>query len=362
MSLTVTVPALGVALAAPFAGLLADRVGRRPVIVWSAFLLAAAALGTSFATTLTELIICRFWQGIFTPGVFAVTVAYINDEWRDAGAGQTVAAYISGTVSGGFSSRFLAGLVAAHAAWPRVFAVSGGLNLALAAVVWAWLPEETHPDAQSGGRKHQIQAGAWSTVKAHLRNRPLLGTFLVGFCMLFSIVATFTYITFHLAAPPFNLQPAALGSIFFVYLVGAAVTPLAGRAIDRFGHRVTLASAIAVAAIGVALTLGSHLWIIGMGLAVCCTGVFIGQASASGFVGIAATENRALAVGLYSTFYYVGGSAGATIPGFFYSWGEWPACAAFIVSVQAITILVALLFWKPGIRADHVGDVRGISV
>ena len=140
VSLTVTMASLGVAISAPFAGMLADRIGRSPVIVWSAFLLALTALATASATTLPQLLMWRFLQGVFTPGVFAVTVAYINDEWRDAAVGRVVAAYISGTVMGGFSSRMISGLVAAHAPWPRVFLVLGGLNLILAAVIAVWLP------------------------------------------------------------------------------------------------------------------------------------------------------------------------------------------------------------------------------
>ncbi len=175
----------------------------------------------------------------------------------------------------------------------------------------------------------------------------MLATFLVGFCVLFSLVGVFTYVTFHLAAPPYSLQPGALGSIFFVYLAGAVATPLAGRAIDRFGHRRTLAVAIAAGIAGVALTLGGPLWMVVAGLAVCCSGVFSAQASASAFVGSAAQQNRGLAVGLYATFYYLGGSAGAFAPGLFYAWGGWPACAAFIAAVQALTILIALLYWRP---------------
>ena len=40
------------------------------------------------------------------------------------------------------------------------------------------------------------------------------------------LVATFTYVNFYLAAPPFGLSTAALGLLFVVYLVGAVVTPL----------------------------------------------------------------------------------------------------------------------------------------
>jgi MFS family permease len=353
VSLTVTIPSLGVALSAPFAGVLADRFGRRRIIVYSAFLLACSALATSTAVTLPQLLFWRFWQGVFTPGVFAVTVAYINDEWRESGAGRTVAAYISGTVSGGFSCRVISGFVAAHAPWQRVFLVLGALNLGLAGLVWAWLPPETRP--------RSLERGWAAALSSHLRNRHLLAACLVGFCVLFSLVGVFSYVTFYLAAPPFGLQPAALGSIFFVYLVGVVVTPVAGRMIDRYGHRLALSAAIALSTSGVALTLIPTLWVVALGLAVCCTGVFIAQASASAFVGLAVASNRALAIGLYSTFYYLGGSAGGYIPGIFYTRGGWLACAVFIATVQAATVLMALKFWQEGTTVHRADDVKSIS-
>jgi predicted MFS family arabinose efflux permease len=354
VSLTITVPSLGVAISAPFAGLLADRFGRRHVIVWSAFLLALSSLATASATTLNQMLFWRFWQGVFTPGVFAVTVAYINDEWRESGAGRMVAAYVSGTVSGGFSCRVISGFVAAHGPWQRVFLVLGSLNLVFAVAIWAWLPQET--------REHSAERGWGNAFASHLRNRQLLAACLVGFCVLFSLVGAFTYVTFYLAAPPFNLEPAALGSIFFVYLVGVVVTPIAGRAIDRYGHRIALAAAIAFSTGGVALTLVPQLAIVAAGLAVCCTGVFISQASASAFVGTAVQGHRALAVGLYSTFYYLGGSAGGYVPGIFYARGGWLECAAFIAAIQLFTVGMALLFWKPAPGVNRVSDVKSISV
>jgi predicted MFS family arabinose efflux permease len=353
-SLTVTVPSLGVALSAPFAGFLADRFGRRRVIVWSAFLLGLSGLATASATTLAQMLFWRFWQGVFTPGVFAITVAYISDEWSESGAGRTVAAYVSGTVSGGFSCRVISGFVASHGPWQRVFLVLGSLNLLLALAIWAWLPQET--------QVHSPERGGGDALASHLRNRQLLGACLVGFCVLFSLVGAFTYVTFYLAAPPFGLEPAALGSIFFVYLVGVAITPIAGRAIDRYGHRVALAAAIAFSTGGVALTLIPRLAVVGAGLAVCCTGVFIAQASASAFVGTAVKQHRALAIGIYSTFYYFGGSAGGYVPGFFYTRGGWPECAAFIAAVQVVTVLMALLFWKPAAIATRARAVKSISV
>jgi MFS family permease len=164
--------------------------------------------------------------------------------------------------------------------------------------------------------------------------------------VLFTLTSTFTYVNFYLAAPPFGLPPAALGSLFFVYLVGAVMTPASGRWIDRYGNRVSLAVAIALGGGGILLTLIPRLLAVIPGLALCCSGVFVAQAAASSFLGTAATHNRALAVGLYGSFYYMGGSAGAALPGFLWRAGGWPACAALIVGVQAVTVLLALMVWR----------------
>jgi MFS family permease len=161
------------------------------------------------------------------------------------------------------------------------------------------------------------------------------------------LLATFNYVNFYLAAPPFRLGTAALGLLFTVYLVGAFVTPVAGRWIDRIGHRYTLALAFAFGILGMVLTLVPSLPAVILGLALCSSGVWVGHSSASSYLGIAAKESRAAAVGLYVMFYYVGGSAGSALSGIFWSRGGWPACVALVATVQALTIVIALLAWKP---------------
>lgn len=345
VSLTVTMAALGVAFSAPFAGLLADRFGRKRIIVISAFLLALCSLLAATSPNLRVLIFWRFLQGVFTPGVFSVTVSYINDEWADGGVGAALSAYVSGTVLGGFSCRFISGLIAARWGWRVSFIVLGVLSLAGALAVMMLLQPERH------ARRSALPARQFpAAVAAHLHNRLLMATYLVGFCVLFSLVAIFTYITFYLAAPPFQLDAGAIGSIFLVYVIGAAINPMAGRFIDRYGHRVVLAASMSACVAGVLLTLVPVLWVVCTGLTVCCTGVFASQTAGSGFVGLAAESHRALAVGLYATFYYLGGSVGAVLPGYFWNWAGWPACTAFIVSVQVITVLMALKFWTPPSR------------
>ena len=181
----------------------------------------------------------------------------------------------------------------------------------------------------------------------HLRNPRLAATYAVGFCVMFTLLSTFTYVNFYLAAPPFQLSTSALGQLFAVYLVGAVITPRAGRMIDRMGHRFALVAAFTAGATGVALTLIHSLPAVLLGLTLACSGVFVANSAGSSYVGSAATVSRASAVGLYVTFYYIGGSAGSAIPGQLWAHPTWPACVALIVAVQLLTITLALIFWKP---------------
>ena len=110
---------------------------------------------------------------MFTPGIFAVTVAYINEEW-ETGAGAVMSAYVAGTVFGGFTGRTIAALVAAHSSWRWSFVALGVLNLAGALAIWAWLPADRR--FTRTGR----HASTARDMLAHLRNGRLLATFAVG--------------------------------------------------------------------------------------------------------------------------------------------------------------------------------------
>src|SRR5262245_20158025 len=81
VSLTVTASTIAVAVAAPAIGRLADRVGLRKVIVGSAFALAVTTALATASGSLAQLVGWRFVQGLVTPGVFAIAMAYIYSEW-----------------------------------------------------------------------------------------------------------------------------------------------------------------------------------------------------------------------------------------------------------------------------------------
>jgi len=276
----------------------------------------------------------------------------VHDEWPASHVGRATAAYVGGTVIGGFCGRVLVRLVAASASWKVAFVVLAGANLVAAALLAIWLPRETRRASPQSRRHGQSLARL-------LGNRQLIATNAVGFCVLFTQVAMFSYVTFHLSAEPYSLSTAALGWLFVVYLVGAGVMPFAGRWIDARGHRAGLGSGMALGATGALLTLAPWLPAIVAGLALVGTGVFVAQATASSYIGAVTREDRGLAVGLYSTCYYAGGSLGAALPALFWNAGGWTACVLLVMGLQAATVALALRFWHPtrfGVR--QVSDTR----
>ena len=335
VSLTVGAVTLSVAIMAPVIGMLAESIGRKKVIMPALFAMAVPTLLAATAQSLSALIFWRFMQGLFVPGVIAVIIAYINEEFAGR-TGAVMSAYVAGTVFGGFLGRFLTGVIAAHWNWHAAFIVLGVLDLLGALAVRQWLPPATHfVPAQ-----HVFKSldDTWG----HLRNPRLLMICGMGFTALFSLVGVFTYVNFFLARPPFQLSTAALGSVFLVYLFGCVVTPLAGRFQDRNGFRPTALLAVGMSLGGLLLTLVRWLPAVIAGLAVFSSGIFVSQASATVLTGQVAGRARSSAAGLYVTFYYIGGTMGTALPAWFWLNGGWPACVGLFAAMSLVTLTLGL--------------------
>jgi len=355
VSFTVSATILATALTAPIIGMIAERRGRKKVIVPSLFLLTIPTALVATSTSLRALIFWRFAQGLFVPGVIAVMLAYVNEERAGRGVGRAMSSYITGTVIGGFLGRFISGVVATHWHWRSAFLVLAALNLTGAVMVRVWLP----PAKNFVRAEHLRQV--LDHAKDHLRNRRLLANFGMGSAVLLAQVGCFTYANFYLAAAPFRLNSAQLGSIFFVYLLGVVITPQSGRFLDRFGFRHTAVLYCTMMIAGLLLTLVKSVPVIIVGLAIFSSGVFVAQASATVQTGAIAGRARSSAAGLYVTFYYLGGSVGATLTDWFWHWAAWPGCVALLGGVSLASLWLARISSRPRDQLDSseielVGD------
>ena len=181
---------------------------------------------------------------------------------------------------------------------------------------------------------------------AHLGNPRLLAIYAVGFGVLFNFIATFTYVSFHLAAPPYFFTPTLLGALFASYLGGSLVVPWVGRAIALFGRRRFVLGIIALWAAGTLMLLAPPVPVIVIGLTLCATCGLSCQAVSTGYVITIAKEGRSAAAGLYASSFYIGGSAGAFLVGFVWDAAGWTGCVATIVASQAIMAAIVAIAWE----------------
>ena len=340
ISLTVTATTLAIAISAPFAGTIADVLGRKRVIAAAMVVATIPLIMIALAPSLHALVFWRFVLGLALPPIFTVVVSYIGEEWPPAQAMGVMGVYMAATSVGGFGGRFVSGLLADTVGWRAGFLMTAAMTFACGIAVAAILPRERNFTRSEG------LAVSARQMLGHFGNPQLLATYAVGFGTLFTFVALFTYVNFLLAAPPFDLSPTLLGAIFVTYLAGATAVLGLGRAIARFGRRPLVIGAIALWATGALLTLIPSLPFIIAGLAVAACGGFIVQATSTGYVALTAKSGRTSAIGLYATSYYVGGSVGAVLPGLTWSIGGWPACVAMVLVMQALMAAVIALFWR----------------
>src|SRR5580658_1156218 len=340
ISSLMTAGTAAIALTAPFTGALADVVGRKRLVTAAMFAIAVPTVIMTFATNVPELVFWRFVQGLLVPPIFTVAVAYIGDEWPPADVTRVAGLYMTGTSIGGFSGRFIPGVLTDAIGWRAAFGVVALLTLVAAAIVALTLVPERR-FVPSGG-----VVGSARYMVRHLRDPRLIATYAIGFGVLFNFIATFTYVNFHLAAPPYSFPPTLLGALFVTYLASSIAVPWVGRGIARFGRRRLVLGIIAAWIVGALLMLLPPVTLILTGLTLCAVCGMLCQTVATGYVTMTAKEGRSSAVGLYASLYYVGGSAGAFFGGIAWGFAGWPGCAAGIAAILVVIGAIVAGAWE----------------
>ncbi len=131
----------GLAFGAIFAGPLADRVGRKKVLVLSVFFFGACSLATAFAPTLGWLTVWRFLTGLglgaAMPNAVTLTSEFAPQRRRAVLVNTMFCGFPLGSAAGGF----VAAAMIPHFGWHSVLLLGGIVPLALALLLVLLLPE-----------------------------------------------------------------------------------------------------------------------------------------------------------------------------------------------------------------------------
>jgi predicted MFS family arabinose efflux permease len=327
---------IGMAVAGLAVAFFSHRIDRRRGILASLVVLAIPTALLAVAPNLTLFTLLRIAQGLCMSTAFALTLSHLAERCSAADTAGAFAAYITGNVASNLLGRLMAAAFVDHLGLAGNFYVFAGLNLAGAVLVYFTLAR-TPPMAAVTTPVHS----PFTVWAQHLRNPALRAAFAIGFLILFAFIGTFTYVNFVLVREPLTLSRMAVGFVYFVFLPSIVTTPLAGRAVARFGTVVTFVAAIAVAGVGLPLLLLQQLAPIVAGLMLVGVGTFFAQATATGFVGRAATADRGSASGIYLASYFLGGIAGSLILGQLFDRLGWVACVAGIAAALGTGALLA---------------------
>ena len=337
MGFAVNSSTIGMAVAGLVVSLFSQRIDRRRGILISLALLSIPTALLAIAPDLTTFTVLRIAQGLCMASAFTLTLAYLGEECSAADAAGAFAAYITGNVASNLIGRLVSAAVADHLGLASNFYFFAALNLAGAVLVYYTIAQTT-PMTQMGSAARSLFT-AWIT---HLRNPRLRAAFGIGFCILFAFIGTFTYVNFVLVRPPLSLGPMELGFVYFVFLPSVVTTLLAGRAVHRWGSRLTLWGALAMAGLGMPLLLLPNLPAVLLGMVLIGVGTFFAQATATGFVSRAATADRGSASGIYLACYFAGGLVGTAILGQIFDRIGWSACVAGIALSLGVAAVLTL--------------------
>ena len=340
MSFAVNSSTMGMAVAGLVVAFFSRHIDRRLGILLSLALLAIPTALLAVAPDLTAFTALRITQGLFMSTAFALTLSYLAEHCSAADTAGAFAAYITGNVASNLFGRLFAAALVDHLGLAANFYVFAALNLAGAVLVYFTLGRAKPMVAMP-----ELDRSPLSIWAEHLRNGPLRASFGIGFLILFAFIGTFTFVNFVLAREPLALSQMARGFVFLVFLPSIFTTPIAGRAVERFGARPTFWGALAVAGAGLPLLVLPNLVAVLAGLVLVGVGTFFAQATTTGFVGRAATADRASASGIYLACYFFGGLVGTAILGQVFDRFGWTACVTGIGVALAVAALLGVR-WK----------------
>lgn len=346
VSLAIALSVLGVAAASLLVGPISDRWGRKNLMVLSTFLLALPTFAAAWAPNIETFLVARTFTGLFLPGVIAVVIAYVNEEYRPPASHFLMGLYVGSTVVGGLVGRIGAGLLAATWGWRPGFVLIGAVTVAVAITLAFSLP------ASRRFRSTPSFSSSLKNLFLSFTDPTLLALGFLGFSYFFAFLSSFTFMTYYLADPPFRLSQVTISLIFFTYIFGIVASPLAGKMSGRFGPFPVVGVGILLLLTGTLLTLVPNLAVIVGALCVITFGQFTAQALTPALAGQVASHGRGAAGGLYTVLYYVGGSLGSSIPGWLWPRFHYPG----VVALDALCLLLALGFWNYARR--RVGEAR----
>ncbi|SDU44365.1 multidrug effflux MFS transporter [Stappia sp. ES.058] len=286
VQLTLSMFLVGFAVGQVFYGPLADRLGRKPVLLTGLGIYAVASLACTLAPTVEILIVARFLQAFGAAGPVVLARAIVRDLYEGPRAGHELARMGSIMGLAPAIAPFFGGLIASAGGWRFVFLVSLVFAVVVMLAIGRGLPEtlkqpETEP----------FSPGALFRGFASLLRHGLFRAYLLIVTLTYSGLFAFISGSSFVLQDGYGLTPAIYGIAFGV-CAGAYVcgTIIGQKIAPRHGVERTIALGV------VCLALGGAAMLIALASAPSALSVIVPMMLYMAGVGLALPQSQAAAL------------------------------------------------------------------
>jgi MFS transporter, DHA1 family, multidrug resistance protein len=331
------------AIATPFWGNLADKYGRKPMIVRAGFALFVIYTLMAFVTNPYQILALRILQGLLS-GFIPGAIALIGTNTPSDKVGYALSLISSAAASGMIIGPLLGGGIAELAGNRWAFA-SGGLIVGLATfLIIFWVKEENF-------KPSKVKGSIISDFKVALNNRPFLLVIILTLVTSCSIMTIDPILPLYIADLSSSSNYASFLTGVIIALPGIAsvlFAPRWGKWADKVGFQRVLFIGLMGGGLGIlAQILFSQIW--GFSIMRFIYGIFFCAVfpALNGLVVKSTPEDfRGRAFSLNQTANQIGGMIGPIIGGFI--GGIFPVQSVFMVTGILLLVAMGTVYWNAG--------------
>jgi len=314
-----------------FYGYILESFSAKVMVRWALFLLGILEIIFSLAGDYLTLLTIRAVQGLMIPAILTSLMSYISYSSPKEKVQHAIAAYIAATILGGFLGRFLSGLCTDLFGWRFFFFVLGLLLL-----LNSYLLKRMVRDAKMHYARPKL-----AEIVSLLKAKEFLWLYTSIFCLFFVFAALMNFLPFELKSINPAFRETGIGLLYLGYSMGILVSLNTRRIINHFGNESdAISMGIVVFGVGIVFFMIENYIVMFITMFVFCAGLFTSHSLLSGFVNKLAQQNKAIANGLYISFYYTGGTLGSVLPGAVFERFGWQAFLIQLLSMVCLAFFV----------------------
>jgi MFS transporter, DHA1 family, multidrug resistance protein len=222
-------------------GFLADRYGRKPVLIIGLLLFMIASMLCAAATSFEGLLVARFIQGIAAGAPRVIVTAAARDCYDGRQLARVISLVLTMFMAAPIFAPAIGQTILIIANWRAVFGVLVIYGLVMLAVCWLYLPETLKPENRRAIRLPVI----WETLKSVFGSRQTNGYTLAAgafFGSLFGFIASAQQLLVGVFG--FGLWFPAAFAVMALFLLAASF--INSRLVERFGMRLLSHSAVVI--------------------------------------------------------------------------------------------------------------------